>query len=100
MERVTGLVSFILHDLALAKLTYNKFHNLTFPLTRDVFDVLLIQHSLQNFLFPKGVVDGERPLRFALPKFGTLSRNSRLVSLSDPSAYFKGPLKKQIPLRV
>ncbi len=100
MKRFTGLVPCILHNLALAKVTYNNFHNLTFLLTWDVFDVLLIQHSLQNFLFPKGVADGEMSLSFPLSKFGNLSRNSRIVSLSNPSAYFRGLPRKQIPLRV
>ncbi len=94
MEDFIGLVSCILTDLALAKVTYNNFHNLTFPLTRDAFGVFLIQHSLEHFLFPEGVV-GERPLTFSLSKFGNLSRNSKIVSLSDPLAYLRASSKNK-----
>ncbi len=54
MEDFIGLVSSILTDLARARVTYNNFHNLIFLLTRDAFGVFLIQHSLENFLFPEG----------------------------------------------
>jgi hypothetical protein len=47
----------------------DSFHNLIFSLTKNSSFVLLTPQPQQDFLFPKGVVDGERPLNFSLAKF-------------------------------
>jgi len=41
---------------------------LIFLLTKDTFDVFLIQQKplQKNFLYPKGVMDGESPEKFFL----------------------------------
>jgi hypothetical protein len=41
----------------------DNFHIFIFVLTKRQFLIPLLQESSQIFLFPKGVVDGERPLK-------------------------------------
>jgi hypothetical protein len=42
----------------------DNFHNLFFGLTKNPISISLKPTILKDFLFPKGVVDGERPLKF------------------------------------
>jgi hypothetical protein len=44
----------------------DNFHNLTFGIDKRHIYCIVNPTSLINFLFPKGVVDGERPLKCKL----------------------------------
>jgi|WetSurSiteA1Bulk_404760.scaffolds.fasta_scaffold210442_1 hypothetical protein len=78
----------------------DTFHNLAFVLTKDIFDVFLIQIKLTELSLSEGGGGWKKTFKSFPFKILSPHREFTSVSLSDLLGKFKGPPRKQIPLQL
>jgi hypothetical protein len=69
LPEVLKLEIYALYQISTGNPQKDNFHKLIYGIDKVVTFGIVNLTFLISFLFPKGVVDGERPLKFSLSKF-------------------------------